>query len=263
MLQDLRHGVRLLLQNKGWTLVVILSVALGLGANTALFGAVNGLWFKSLGVSRPHELVRVKWVGKNDMGNDFSDYGFSGNDTTGPIVRATFPNPMFETLRANSRATLTDLAAGAPRRQLNLVVDGQAEIVSGYVASGNFYQLLGVTAILGRTVLPEDDAPSATPVGVLSEGFWKRRFGGRADVLGEVVQINNTLVTIVGVTPSSFTGIQQAIGTPPDITLPLALEARIGDAKQLQQATSWWLQAIGRLKPGVSAEQVQGSLDGL
>src|SRR5439155_23063704 len=82
-------------------------------------------------------------------------------------------------------------------------------------------------------------------------------------VLGKYIHINSTHVTIVGVTPSSFTGIQQAIGTPPDITLPLALEARIGDAKQLQQATSWWLQAIGRLKPGVSAEQVQGSLDGL
>src|SRR5438552_16749123 len=117
MLQDLRHGVRLLLQNKSWTLVVILSVALGIGANTALFGAVNGLWFKTLDVDRPNELVRVKWVGKNDMGTDFSDYGFSGNDSTGPIVRATVSKPMFETLRANSRATLHDLAAGAPRGQ--------------------------------------------------------------------------------------------------------------------------------------------------
>jgi predicted permease len=263
MLQDLRHGVRLLLQNKGWTLVVILSVALGIGANTALFGAVNGLWFKTLDVSRPNELVRLKYLGKNDMGNDFSDYGFSGTDSAGFSIRATFSNPMFETLRANSRATLTDLAAGAPRGQLNLIVDGQAEIVRGYVASGSFYRLLGVSAILGRVLLPEDDGPESAPVGVLSEGFWKRRFGRRADVLGKVVQVNNTPITIIGVTPASFTGIQQAISTPPDITLPLVLEARIGDAKQLQQATSWWLQAIGRLKPGVTAEQVQGSLDGL
>src|SRR5438093_12494210 len=165
MFQDLRHGVRLLLQNKGWTLVVILSVALGIGANTALFGAVNGLWFTTLGVDRPHELVRLKWVGRNDMGNDFSDYGFSGSDLNGALVRATFPKPIFETLRANSRATLVDLAAGAPRGQLNVVVDGQAEIVRGYVASGNFYQLLGVKPLAGRTLLPEDDAASATPVG--------------------------------------------------------------------------------------------------
>ena len=132
MLQDLRHGIRLLLQNKRWTLVVVLSVALGIGANTALFSAMNGMWFRTIGVDRPQALVRLKWVGKNDMRNDFSDYGFSGNDTIGPIVRATFPNPMFETLRANSRATLTDLAAGAPRRQLNLVVDGQAEGLAGF-----------------------------------------------------------------------------------------------------------------------------------
>src|SRR5215468_6229219 len=116
MLQDVRHGARLLLRNKGWTLVVILSVALGIGANTALFGAVNGLWFKTLGsVARPDALVRLKAAGKNDMGNDFSDYGFSGTDATGAGIRATFSNPMVETLRASSRATLVDLAAGAPR----------------------------------------------------------------------------------------------------------------------------------------------------
>jgi predicted permease len=264
MLQDLRHGARLLLQNKGWTLVVILSVALGIGTNTALFGAVNGLWFKTLGdVSRPDELVRLKYAGKNDMGNDFSDYGFSSNDSAGQSVRATFSNPMFETLRANSHATLVDLAAGAPRGQVNFVVDGRAEIVRGYVASGNFFQLLSVKALAGRIFLPEDDSPSATPVGVLSEGFWRRRFGGNADVLGKVVQVNNTPVTIVGVTPAAFTGIQQAISTPPDITVPLALDARLDDSGRLKLATSWWLPILGRLRPGVTAEQVQGSLDGL
>src|SRR5262249_37070557 len=149
------------------------------------------------------------------------------------------------------------------RGQLSVVVDGQAEIVRGYIASGNFYQLLGVKALVGRTLRPEDDAASATPVGVLSAGFWNRRFGGSANAIGKAVAGNNTPGTIVGVTPSSFTGIQQAISTPPDITLPLALEARIGDSKQLQQTTSWWLQAIGRLEPGVTPEQVQGNLDGL
>src|SRR5262245_66251480 len=122
MLQDVRHGARLLLQNKGWTLVVILSVALGIGANAALFGAVNGLWFKTLGgVTHPNELVRVSSVGKNDMGNDFSDYGFTGTDSAGASIRATFSNPMFETLRANGRATLVDLAAGPPRTPFDLL----------------------------------------------------------------------------------------------------------------------------------------------
>jgi len=262
MIRDLRHGLRLLLQNKGWTLVVVLSVALGIGANTALFGAVNGLWFTTLGVDHPETLVRLKWAGTNDMGNDFSDYCFSGKDTV-QIVRSTFSYPMFEQLRRASAATLSDLAAGAPRGQMNLVVDGQAEIVRGFVASGNFFQMLRVPALVGRTILSEDDTPSAPAVGVLSEGFWRRRFGASPAVVGKVVRLNNLALTIVGVTPARFTGIQQAIGTAPDITVPLVLESRYDNSGRLNQATAWWLQALGRLKPGVSAEQVQGSLDGL
>jgi hypothetical protein len=131
--------------------VVVLSVALGIGANTALFGAMNGLWFTTLRVDHPETLVRLKWAGKNDMGTDFSDYGFSGG------VRSTFSYPMLEQLRQASAATLSDLAAGAPRSQMNLVVDGQAEIVRGFVASGNFFQMPRVPALVGRTILPEDD----------------------------------------------------------------------------------------------------------
>ena len=171
MLQDLRHGIRLLLQNKGWTLVVVLSVALGIGANTALFSAMNGLWFKTIGVDRPDTLVRLKWVGKNDMGTDFSDYGFSGKDAGGRDIRSTFSYPMYRQLRESSRSTMTDVVAGAPRGQVNLVIDGQAEIARGFVVSGNFYRLLGVMPLAGRTIVPDDDRPSAEPVGVLSEGF--------------------------------------------------------------------------------------------
>jgi predicted permease len=263
MLQDLRHAIRLLLQNKGWTLVVVLSVALGIGANTALFSAMNGLWFKTIGVDRPDTLVRLKWVGKNDMGTDFSDYGFSGKDAGGRDIHSTFSYPMYRQLRESSRSTMTDVVAGAPRGQVNLVIDGQAEIARGFVVSGNFYQVLGVTTLAGRTIVPDDDRPSAEAVGVLSEGFWKRRFGGNTSVLGKVVQVNNTPITIVGVTPTQFTGIQLAIGTAPDITVPLTLDSRLDDSHRLAEGTSWWLQVMGRLKPGVSATQVQGSLNGV
>jgi predicted permease len=262
MRQDLRHAIRLLVQNKGWTLVVVVSIALGIGANTALFGAVNGLLFKPLGVARPDTLVRVKWVGKNDMGNDFSDYGSSTKDQAGRDIRATFSYPMFETLRRSSRSTLVDLTAGAPQ-QLSAVIDGHAEIVTGFVAAGNFYQVLEVPASIGRTLTPADDAAGAAPVAVISDGFWKRRFGRNAAVLGTIVRLNDTPVTIVGVTPPSFTGIQQAIGLGPEVTVPLVLDARFDDSGRLQKATSWWLQAVGRLKPGVTAQQVEGSLDGV
>src|SRR5499427_538717 len=263
MLQDLRQALRLLLQSKGWTLVVVLSIALGIGANTALFGAVNGLLFTAIPVDHPDTLVRVKWVGKNDMGNDFSDYGSSGTDQAGRDIRATFSYPMFETLRDSSRSTLVDVAAGAPQSQANIVISGSAEIVSVYVASGHFYRVLGVPALVGRLLYPDDDQAGAPPVGVISEGFWKRRFGGSPSALGTAVQLSGTPVTIVGVTPSWFTGIQQALGKPPDITVPVVLDSRMDDSGRLQKPTTWWLQVVGRLKPGVSAQQVEGSLDGV
>src|SRR5437762_5395092 len=265
MLGDLRHAGRLLLQRKGWTGVVVLSIALGIGANVALFNALNGLLFKTLdGVDRPDTLVRLKWVGRNDMVEESSDYERPRKDAAGRDIRATFSYPAIERLRAASGATLAGLAAGAPRFQCSFAADGQAaEIVAGFEASGNFFQVLGVPALVGRTFVPADDAPSAAPVAVLSEGFWKRRFGGRADVVGKVVQIDNVAVTVVGVTPARFTGIQKAVGTAPDLTVPLALDPRLDQSARLQEATWWWLQAIGRVKPGITAAQVQGSLDGV
>src|SRR5437762_3540920 len=265
MLGDLRHAGRLLLQRKGWTGVVVLSIALGIGANVALFNALNGLLFKTLdGVDRSDTLVRLKWVGRNDMVEESSDYERPRKDAAGRDIRATFSYPAIERLRAASGATLAGLAAGAPRFQCSFAADGQAaEIVAGFEASGNFFQVLGVPALVGRTFVPTDDAPSAAPVAVLSEGFWKRRFGGRADVVGKVVQIDKVAVTVVGVTPARFTGIQKALGTAPDVTVPLALDPRLDQSARLQEATWWWLQAIGRVKPGITAAQVQGSLDGV
>jgi predicted permease len=263
MRQDLRQAFRLLVQNTGWTIVVVLSIALGIGANTALFAAANGLLLQSIAVDRPETLVRLKYVGRNDMGNDFSDYGFSGKDASGRDIRSTFPYPIVQRFQTIGLETMSGVAAGAPVDQVNLVVDGHAELARAYVASGNFYQVLGVGPLIGRTLQPADDAPSASPVAVISEGYWKRRFGGSASALGKVVHANNAPVTIVGVTPAGFSGIQQAVGTAPDVTLPLALEPMIDDIQALDKPTAWWLQVIGRLKPGVTAAQVQGSLDGV
>jgi predicted permease len=263
MLQDLRYAVRLLVQNKAWTLVVVVSIALGIGANTALFSAVNGLLFKTIGVADPDSLVRLKYVGKNDMGNDFSDYGSSEKDAAGREIRATFSYPMYRTLQENSRSTLVDLAAGAPDGQLLAVIDGHGEIVSTFIASGNFYQVLGVPALIGRTLRPEDDRSDAPAVGVISDGFWKRRFGGSGTVLGTVIRVGGVPLTIVGVTAASFTGIQQAMGKGPDLTVPVALDAKLDTSGRLTLGTSWWLQVVGRLKAGVTLPQVAGSLDGL
>jgi predicted permease len=260
MFQDLRQGIRVLLQNKGWTAVIVLSLAIGIGANTALFSAVNGLFLKSIPVRDPRTLVRLKNFGKNDMGTDYSEYGTSNPTADGQKVHSTFPYAIYQAFVENNR-TLSDVIACAPKGQLNVVVDGQAEIARGFVATGNFYRTLGIDTILGRPFLPDDDQRSANPVAVISEGYWKRRFGGSRDVIGKTIHVNNTPVTIVGVTGAGFTSIQQSSGTPPDLTLPLAIDARIDTSKELDTPTAWWLEVLGRLKPDMNAAQAQANLD--
>src|SRR6187397_193076 len=121
MVKDLRHAFRLLFQAKGWTAVVLVSLALGIGANTALFSAVNGLLLRKLPVSDPDSLVRLRWSGQNDMVRDSSDYGFSGKDAAGKNVRATFSYPMFRQFVADNQ-TMTELLGCAPIGRLNVVV---------------------------------------------------------------------------------------------------------------------------------------------
>jgi len=268
MLKDLRHAVRMLLRAKGWTAVVVISLALGIGANTALFSAINGLLLTKIPVKDPDTLVRFRYVGRNDMVTSSSGYGFLNRTADGQDVRASFSYPMFQQFLADNR-TMTDLFACAPFGRVSVVVDGQAEIATSFISTGNYYQLLGVQARVGRTLLPEDDRPTAPPAAVISSKYWHSRFGTDPAVVGKSVRINNVLVTIVGVLSPEFTGVQQPVAEPPDISVPLALDQQLSTntgppgPPRLMQPTYWWLQVMGRLKPGATAAQVQGNLEGV
>jgi len=267
MIRDLRHAVRLLLRSKAWTLVVVLSLALGIGANTAIFTAINGLLFRTIPVDHPETLVRFRWIGDNDMGTDFSSYGFE-EKIDGLESSSSFPYPFYQQFRAANK-TLVDLIACSPQGQANVTINGQSELASGFIASGNYFQVLGVRALAGRVFTPDDDKPGAPPVAVISYGYWMRRFGGDPKAIGTVLQIANVRVELVGVTPPEFTGVQQAVSEARDITIPLSLDPQFGGAAtptsppRIQQGTSWWLLMMGRLQPGVTPEQVQGNFDGL
>jgi predicted permease len=261
MLKDLRHAIRMLAGAKGWTAVIVLSLALGIGANTALFSLVNGLLLTKLPVKDPDTLVRFRYVGANDAVTDSSDYGFRNGG------RTTFSYPMFQQFVADNR-TMSDLFACAPLGRVNVVVDGHAEIARAFISSGNYYRLLGVAARLGRTILPDDDRPAAPAVAVISSPYWHSRFGTDPSIVGKTIDVNSRPVTIVGVLPPDFTGVQQPVAEPPDISFPLWLDPQLEVFPQkgpprLAQATTWWLQVMGRLRPGVSAEQVQGNLEGV
>ena len=261
MLSDLRHGIRTLLQAKAWTAVVVLSLALGIGANTALFGAVNGVLLRKVAVHDPDSLVRLKWAGDNDVTTDSSDFGYSSPDAAGRRVRATVSYAMFQQLAASNQ-TMSELLACAPFGRVNAIVDGQANVATAFIASGNYFQMLRAPIRLGRAFTPDDDRPGAAPVAVISHRFWQSHFGGAADVIGRSVPINTVPLTIIGVTGPEFTGIQTAVQEPPDLTVPLVLERQlnIGNVR-LDSPTSWWLQVMGRLKPGVTVAQAQANLE--
>ncbi len=253
---------------KTWTAVVVVSLGLGIGANTALFSALNAMLLTRIPASDPDMLVRLRWAGKNDMVTSSSDYGFVAKDSGGQTVRTTFSYPMFKQFVADNH-TMTDLAAFAPFGRVNASVDNQAELATAFVSSGNYYQMLGVQARLGRTLGPDDDKVTAPPVAVISSKYWHSRFGTDPSVVGRVIKINGVLVAIVGVLPPDFTGVQQPIAEAPEISMPVALlsqletfDAGLGPiGTRLTRPTYWWLQVMGRLKPGTSAAQTQASLE--
>jgi predicted permease len=267
MLRDLRLAARMLLQEKGWTSVVVLSLALGIGANTALFSAINGLLLKKLPVSDPDSLVRLRYAGPNQVRTDIQIYGYTAPDARGRQIEPSFSYPMYLQFRADNQS-MSDLFACAPFGLVNVVVNGQGDIATGFVSSGNYYQVLGVNARLGRTIVPDDDRPAASPVAVISHKYWMSRFGGSASVVGTAASVNNIPVTIVGVLPPDFSGVEQTVGNAPDISLPLSFEPQFNAGlnappARLMQPNFWWLEVMGRLKPGVTAAQVQGNLAGV
>jgi predicted permease len=262
LVRDLRLGVRVLLGTRTWTLIVLASLALGIGANTALFTAVNGLLLQTVRVDGPERLVRFNHAGRNDMVRNSNDYGYSGTSGT-RNVRSTFSFPMIERLRA-ANTTLTGLAAGAPMGSLNVVVNGDARIATGYQATGNYFTVIGVSAVRGRVFGEADDRPNAPPVAVISHAYWTRRFAADASAIGRVVSINGQMATVVGVTPADFAGVERLGGDAPDVTVPLAFDPLFAppvrvETPRMRQPTYWWLQLVGRLKPGLSIEQARAN----
>ncbi len=263
MLRDLRLAWRLLLRNKGWTAVVLISLGLGIGVNTTLFSALNALLLRTLpAVEEPGGLVRLRWTGENQMLTSISSYGQARPTAGGGRVHSSFSFLVYEHLRGANR-TLTDLVACYPGNAVNVVARGRAAFASSFFASGNYFQLLGVRAHAGRLITPEDDLPGAPPVAMISHRYWDQRFGKDPAAVGLEVTVNQTPVTIVGVTPPDYIGVRGLEDSAPSIHLPLHLDSRVNNSERLSQPTTWWLLLLGRLKPGVTPEQVRGNLEGV
>ena len=259
ILQDIRYGLQMLWKHPGFTAVAVLTLALGVGANTALFSVVDAVMLKKLPVKDPDRLVllRATW-----HGDKFSPGGYNGSNRrdpdTGMVSGTSFPFQAFDRLR-KERTALADVIAFSSI-DFNLNFAGQADRVRGQVVSGNYFYTLGVTPIEGRLISDADDNTTSTPVAVLSHRYWMTRFGGDKSVIGQQVNLNSLPFTIIGVTPAGFEGTGQ-VGSTQEISIPLAWEPQTtGDQSMMRGAGLWWLRLMGRLQPGATLEQAQASL---
>jgi predicted permease len=264
--QDLRYGARVLLKTPGFTCVAAISLALGIGANTALFSIVDAMLLKMLPVKEPDRLVLFK----STAPRGFSPGNYTGNSNNDPVTgqrtMTSFPYQSFVRLREqrSGQGALADLFAFG-NVSLNVSADGRADVASGQAVSGNYYAGLGVGALIGRTLTEEDDKASSSPAAVLSHRYWQRRFGGDPGVVGKQINLNNVAFTVVGVTPPGFDGAMQ-VGSSQDVTIPIAWEPQLNverERSRMHGAGVWWLRLMGRLKPGATAEQARAELEGV
>ena len=257
LLQDIRFGLRMLRQSPGFTLVAVLTLALGIGANTAIFSLLNAVMLKTIPVSRPEQLVILRWSAHSRPQNlGTSSYG-DCLWVPGAIQSCSFSYPMYRALLAHADAFSSVLAMAAAD-QLDLSGNGPASMVGGELVSGNYFETLGVSSALGRMIQPSDDRPDSTPVVVLSYGYWQRAFGGAPDVIGRTVRLNGSPFTIAGVIDPQFTRLTP--GKSPDLWIPLSVRPSWNDQRlHVDDPTNWWLAIIGRLKPEVSLAQAQAA----
>jgi predicted permease len=259
--RDLRFAARQLLRNPLLSSIAILSLALGIGANTAIFSFAKGVLFDTLPVDHPHELRILTWVcGPHRPVPPV--WGDISSTPDGGLTSAVFSYPVLQALRQHTNAfsylvTFKDVS-------LTATIEGAPEVLSAELLSGGAFDGLGVDPILGRTLTPADDAAS-NPVVVINEALWSTRFGGSRAVLGKTIALNGIPVTVIGVVPARFTGLQ--MGDPAQLFVPLTLQpliiprAQNGSTSLLNNPQSWWVQALIRLRPDIPEQQAKAELD--
>ncbi len=237
LLQDCKYGLRVLSKSPGFATIAILTLALGIGANTTIFSWINSTLLNPVpGLTRPSEVVSLTLSKPGD--NPFP-----------------FTYPDLEAMR-DGQQSFTGIAA-CSFAQMSLKGRSKPERVSGMVASANYFAVLGVRPIVGRGFLPEEDKkPGGAPVAVVSYRFWQTHFAANPNIVGQTIEINQRPYTIVGVTPAAFQGSQTGVRT--ELWLPIMMQAQVNPLGDLlHDHHQFWLLGFGRLRPGVTLEQAQ------
>lgn len=258
--QDVRYGWRTLRKNPLFTGMAVLSLALGIGANTAIYSVMDAIMLRALPVRNPGELVILNWRAKQDTGHH---NGSMYEDPKGGVTSPDFPWPAYEFLRSHNEA-LSTLFAYKPAGQLTLIVRGQAELGPVELISGNFFSGVGIVPAAGRLIGESDDAAGALQVAVLSYYYWRNRFAADPGAIGQTVRINDMPFTIAGVAAPEFFGV--APGSAPVMYVPMSnrpsLARNYGSEHDtmFSDTNFYWADIMGRLRPGVTLERAQAEL---
>ncbi len=246
---DLRHAARLLRLNPSFTIVAILSLALGIGANTAIFQLLDAIRLRTLPVKNPRELALI----------DFDHKGFYAGSSR--LRYNNLTNPLWEQIRDRQQAFSGVTAFGG--EFFNLSRGGEAHYAQGLWVSGDFFHVLGVPALLGRVLTDADDRRGCgSSAAVISYGFWQRNFGGASNAIGKSIWLNGHPFEIAGVTPPGFYGIE--IGHNYDVAVPLCAEPIMqGESSLYNERSGWWVAVVGRLKPGWTFAQASSQLQAI
>ncbi|MEO8429933.1 MAG: ABC transporter permease [Acidobacteriota bacterium] len=248
LIQDLKYAVRTLTKSPAFSAIAIATLALGIGANAAIFALVDRVMLRALPVRDPGELVLMRSPGPT------SGHIWSDGDNA-----ASFSHPMYRNLAARGGIAFSGVLAEFPF-EASLSAGGQTERARGELVSGSYFPLLGVAPSVGRVLSVDDDlAPGARPVAVLSHGYWSRRFGNDPAVLNKTIVVNGSPLTVVGVARAGFSGIQP--GRPADVFVPIMMKAQMTPFwNGLDDPKDYWLQLVGRLKPGMSRERAETAI---
>jgi predicted permease len=264
LLQDLRYALRQLRKNPAFATFAVLTIALGIGANVTIFTLVNAVMLQSIPVRDPQQLVVPRWSAHTAPHNiNTSSFG---DCATKPVSgfnvdSCSFSYPLFKNVRA--RGLFSSVAAFAGPMDIDLSGNGPASISRGVIVSGDYFQTLGVSPALGRTIQASDEQPGAAAVAVLSYGLWQRAFGGDPSAIGKTIDLNSIPFTVIGVTEPTFTRLTP--GTPIDFWVPIPQSAALGfNADQsLEDSRNLWLTLVARIKPGVPLVQSQAAMTSL
>ncbi|HEU4933381.1 MAG TPA: ABC transporter permease [Pyrinomonadaceae bacterium] len=255
LFKDIRYGIRGLLKRKAFAAIAVLTLALGIGANTAIFTLVNAVMLKALPVERPEQLV----IFTNKTGE-----GTSTQDSTPSGEWWRFSYASYEYLRDHNQSfqEIAAIRSGEARisvRETNTQANAAVR-AQGHLVTGNYFSLLGVRAMRGRVLTPEDDNSAAQPAAVISYRYWEKKLNSDPGVVGKAFSINGTTFTVVGITPPEFFGVR--VRRPPDFWLPLSFHPQVELRESfLTERQVYWLTIVGRLKPEVNLEQAQANIN--